>query len=122
MLFNAKSIFIQVKKVKLATVAEGNQKALLSVGVGEGASPFPGFLHFTLHMYLILLSVKQGGIKYYFSSLWYDATWDWTHVSRTIGERSTHWANVTNGPEDLGSIPGRVIPKTQKYSTRCYLV
>ena len=24
-------------------------------------------------MYLILLSVKQGGIKYHFKSLWYDA-------------------------------------------------
>ena len=35
-------------------------------------------LHFTLDMYLILLSVKQGGIKYHFLSLWYDTTWDWT--------------------------------------------
>ena len=33
-----------------------------------------------------MLSVKQGGIKYYFLSLWYDSTWDWTPVSRTIGE------------------------------------
>ena len=44
-------------------------------------------------MYLIMLSVKQGGIKYHFLSLWYDATWDWTLVSRTIGEHSTHLAN-----------------------------
>ena len=28
--------------------------------------PFPGLLHFTLDTYLILLSVKQGGIKYHF--------------------------------------------------------
>ena len=34
--------------------------------VGEGASPFPRLLHFTLDLYLIMLSVKQGGIKYYF--------------------------------------------------------
>ena len=26
------------------------------------------------------------GIKYHFLSLWYDSTWDWTPVSRTIGE------------------------------------
>ena len=26
--------------------------------------------------------VKQGNIKYYFLSLWYDSTWDWTQVSR----------------------------------------
>ena len=30
---------------------------------------------------------------YHFESLWYDATWDWTQVSRTIGEHSTHLAN-----------------------------
>ena len=35
-----------------------------------------------------MLSVKQGGIKYHFLSLWYDLTWDWTPVSRTIGEHS----------------------------------
>ena len=35
-----------------------------------------------------MLSVKQGGIKYHFLSLWYDSTWDWTQVSRAIGE---HW-------------------------------
>ena len=35
-------------------------------------------------------SVKQGGIKYRFLSLWYDSTWDWTPLSLTIGEHSTH--------------------------------
>ena len=39
-----------------------------------------------------MLSVKQGGIKYHFSSLWYDPTYDWTQVSRTIGEHSTHFS------------------------------
>ena len=29
----------------------------------EGASPFPGLLHFTLELYLIMLSVKQVGIE-----------------------------------------------------------
>ena len=38
-------------------------------------------------------SVKQGGIKYHFLSLWYDSTWDWTPVFQTIGEYSTHEAN-----------------------------
>ena len=50
-------------------------------------TPSPGLLHFTLDPYLIILSVKQSGIKYHFLSLWYDSTWDWTQVSRTIGER-----------------------------------
>ena len=62
--------------------------SLLHQGVGEGATPFPGLLHFTLDPYLTMLSVKQGGIKYHFLSLWYDSTWDWTQVSRAIGEHS----------------------------------
>ena len=59
-----------MKLVKLATVIKGDQKAPFSVttrrGVREGATPFPGLLHFTLDTYLILQSVKQGGIKYHF--------------------------------------------------------
>ena len=31
--------------------------------VGQGATSFPGLFHFTLDAYLIMLSVKQGGIK-----------------------------------------------------------
>ena len=71
-----------------------------------------------------MLSVKQGSVKYHFFSLWYDWTWDWTKVSRAIGEQSNHYANVRliglvdkvfdNGRRDLGSIPDRVIPKTLK--------
>ena len=65
---------------KLATLAEGDPKAPFSIattrGVGEGTTPFPGLLHFTLDPYLIMLSVKQGGIVYHFLSLWYDSTWD----------------------------------------------
>ena len=51
--------------------------------LGESATPFQGLLHFTLDPHLIVLSVKQGGIKYDFLSLWYDSTWDWTPVSRS---------------------------------------
>ena len=39
-------------------------------------------------------SLKQGNIKYYFLSLWYDSTWDWTPVSRAI--RNAHLANIYN--------------------------
>ena len=54
----------------------------------------------------------QDGIKYHFLSFCYDLTWDWTPISWTIGEHSTHLANspVCTG----GSIPGWVIPKTKK--------
>ena len=79
-------------KVKLATIVEGNPKAPFSIATTPrcrgGRYSFPGLLYFTLDPYLIMLSVKQGGIKYHFLSLWYDSTWDWTQVSRAIGEHS----------------------------------
>ena len=54
----------------LATIDEGEPKAPFSKATTprsrEGATPLPGLLHFTLDTYLISLSVKQGGIKYYF--------------------------------------------------------
>ena len=65
----------------------------------ESATPVPGLFHFTLDTYIIMMSVKLGGIKYlffffffffFFFSVWYDSTWDWTSVSRTIGEYTTH--------------------------------
>ena len=48
------------------------------------------------------MSAKQGGIKYRFKSLLYDQSWDWTSVSRTIGEHSTYKANepVSNTGRD----------------------
>ena len=54
----------------------------------KGATSFPGLLHFTLDPYLIMLTVKQGEIKYHFLSLWYDSTWDWNQVSQA------HWQTV----------------------------
>ena len=38
-----------------------------------------------------LLKVKQDSIKYHFYNLWYD----WTQVSRTMSEHSTHLYNET---------------------------
>ena len=35
-----------------------------------------------------MLSVKQGGIKYHFFSLWYYFTCDWTLVSQPIDEHT----------------------------------
>ena len=69
---------------KLATVVEGDSKAPFPIAT----KPFPGLLHFTLDTYLILLSIKKGGTI--FLSVWYDATWDWTQLSQTNIEDSTH--------------------------------
>ena len=86
------------QKLWLATVVEGEPKAPFSIAttprVGEGATPFSGLLHFTLNPYLIMLSVKQGSIKYHLLSLWYDSTWDWIQVSRAICEHSSHYTNT----------------------------
>ena len=82
----------------MATIVEGNPKAPFSIATTPrcrgGRYSFPGWLYFTLDLHLIMLSVKQGGIKYHFLSLWYDSTWDWTQVSRAIGEPQwcrAHW-------------------------------
>ena len=96
--------WIVLNKKKVSKVGDNSRgwpqgslfDSLLHQGVGEGATPFPGLLYFTLDPYLIILSVKQGGIKYHFLSLWYDSTWDWTQVSRAIGEHSNRLANVAD--------------------------
>ena len=64
-------------KVKLATVVEDDLKVPFSVATtprwkGERYS-FPCLLHFTQDPYLIMQSVKKGGIKYLFEFLvWLD--------------------------------------------------
>ena len=58
---------------------------ILHQDVGEEATPFPVLPHFTLDIHLIMLRVKQGGIKHHFLSFCYDLTWDWTPVYQAIG-------------------------------------
>ena len=57
----------------MATLFEGDPKGPFSIATTPrcrgGNYFFPGLLHFTLDAYLIMLSVKQGGIKYHFLSL-----------------------------------------------------
>ena len=72
-----KDMNLPVSKVKeLATLVKGDPKAPFLIATTprcrEDATPFLGLLHFTLDSYLIMLSVKQGGIKYHFLSLWYE--------------------------------------------------
>ena len=79
----------------MATQVECDLKAPFPIATtarcfGEGATPFPRLLYFILDTYLILLSVKQGGIRYHFLNLWYDSTWDWSKISWTIGEYHHH--------------------------------
>ena len=68
---------VSLVKVKLATLVEDDPNApFLSATTSQsrvGATLFPGMLNFTLDTYLIMLNVKQRGIKYYSLSLWYDS-------------------------------------------------
>ena len=56
--------------IESATIVEGDTKAPFSIATTpsckESATPFPGLLDFNLDPYLIMLSVKQGGIEYHF--------------------------------------------------------
>ena len=54
---------LYIYKVKLVTLVEGDPKTPFSKVVWEGATRFLGLAHFTLDPYLIMLSIKQGGIK-----------------------------------------------------------
>ena len=75
---------------KLATVMWATRRFLFKTlrhrGVREGTTPFHRLLNSTFDLYLIMPIVKQGCIKYDFFNIWYDSTWDWTPVSRAIGE------------------------------------
>ena len=54
-------------KVKLATLVKGDPSAPFSITTTlMCCGGHPELLHFTLDHYFIVLSVKQGGIKYYF--------------------------------------------------------
>ena len=82
-------------KVKLATFVKGNLKAPFSIATtprcrGEHYS-IPWIA--PLYPWSLPYSAKQDSIKYHFLSLWYDSTWDWTLISRTISEHSTYSTN-----------------------------
>ena len=89
-------LLLSNKKVKLATIVKGDLKAPFSIATTPrcrgGRYSFPGLLYFTLDPYLIILSVKKGGIKYHFLSLLYDSTCDWTQgpgpLANTLTARS----------------------------------
>ena len=93
-MFNLGEILQLIVKVKLATVVEGDQKAPFSKFTTPkckaGRYSFPQIAPLNPRYVPILLSLKQGGIKYYFKSFWWDSTWDWTQLSQNIGEHSTH--------------------------------
>ena len=85
-------IYIYIYIVSWLTVIEGDSKAPFSIATRPwykgGRYFFLWIGPLTLYTYLIMLSVKQWGIKYHFFRLWYNSAWDWTLASQVIGEHS----------------------------------
>ena len=81
----------------MPTVIETDPKGLFLIATKPrcrgGYYSFPEITPLNLDPYLIMLSIKQGGINYYFLRFWYDLTWYFTPVSRAITEHSIHYAN-----------------------------
>ena len=80
-IFNSGDYCYIFNKVKLVTVDEGDPKALFSIATTPrcrcGRFSFPWIAPtLPLDTYLIILCIKQRGIKYHFLSLWYDLTLD----------------------------------------------
>ena len=87
----------------MATVVKSNLKAHFLIATTQKCKRghYSSFwiAPLTLDPYLIMLSVKQGSIKYDFLSLWYASTWDWTLVSCPVSwTNGEHFTNYTNGP------------------------
>ena len=78
----------------MATVVEGDMKAPFSIATTPrcrgGNFSFSGLLYFTLILTLQCWVFSKEVPSNIFLSLWYDPTWEWTLVSRAIGE---HWIN-----------------------------
>ena len=88
-------IYIYIYTVSWSTEVEGDSKVPFSLATTlrcrRGCDSFPRIAPLTLDPYLIMLSVKQIGIKY--RHFWYASTWDWTLFFQTIGENSNHYSN-----------------------------
>ena len=83
------------KKVKLATLVEGDLKAPFSIATTPrcrgGCYSFPWIA--PLYPWSLPYNADCQARRHFFLSLWYDSTWDWTMVFQTIGKHSTHKAN-----------------------------
>ena len=66
----ARHIYIYIYKVKFVTIIKGNLKAPFSIATTPkckgGYCSFLWIVPYTLDLYLIMLNVKQGNIKYHF--------------------------------------------------------
>ena len=89
--------------VKSATAVEGDPKAPFSIATtpkcrrGRYSFPWITSLYSWYVPYNAEYYARTHQVLFFFLSL-YDSTWDWTPVSRIIGEYSTH---LTNGCTEI---------------------
>ena len=79
-------------KVKLATFVEGDPKAPFSIATTPKCKRWCYSIPWIapLDPYLKMMSLKQGGIKYHFLSLWYGSTWGWTPSRGSVANALTN--------------------------------
>ena len=84
--------------VKVAILVKRDLKAPSSIATTlryrKGHYPIPWIAPLYSWSLPYNASVKQGGIKYHFLSLWYDLTWEWTPVFQTIDEHYLLGQNI----------------------------
>ena len=111
--------------VKLVTLAEGDPKASFSIATKPRCRGGRYSIPWIAPLYLIMLSVKQGGIKYHFGVFSMTRPEIEPRSAEPLANtllirpiaRSLEGTVFANEPVDRGSIPGRVIPKTQQNGT-----
>ena len=83
-----KTVQVSYKKVRLATVVEGDPKAPFSIATTPRYWGRCYSLPWIAPLYpepcLLMLSVKQGSIKYHFLSLWYNSPRSSGPVANTL--------------------------------------
>ena len=79
-------------KVNLAIVVEGDLRAPFSIAITPRCREERNSFRWIapLDTFFIVLSVKQGGIKYQFLSLWLDSTGNRNTISRVISKNSAN--------------------------------
>ena len=89
--------FVRWEVSKVATLVEGDPKAPFfnSYYTKVYRRALILSLDYSTLPYHIMLSVKQGGIKYHFLVFGMTRLGDWTQVSQNIGEHSSELANGT---------------------------
>ena len=112
--------------VKLATLVEGSPKAHFSIATTPRCREGRYSIPWIAPLYPWSLPLNAEYSRWYLVPFFESLVWLDLGLNPSLPD---HWRTLTNSPGDLGSIPGRVIPKTSKMvldtsllNTQCYKV